>query len=207
MPKPIAQTASPTTDKAGRPKRSTSRTLWLPLLIFVGMAVLFAFALQKGDPSKLPSALVGRPAPALTLAPVDGLTDGGRAVPGFGPAELAAEGPKVVNFFASWCLPCTDEHPLLIRLKRETGVTILGVNHKDQSSNARRFLARLGNPYAAVGADQNGRAAIEWGVYGMPETFVVDGRGVIVFKHVGPIDAEALTTRLIPAVKAAAATR
>jgi cytochrome c biogenesis protein CcmG/thiol:disulfide interchange protein DsbE len=207
MQETTAQSKARDAGRKPQPKRSGTRALWVPLLVFAALVVLFSFALQKGDPSKLPSALVGRPAPSLMLPPVEGLTDQGRPVPGFGPAELAASGPKVVNFFASWCLPCTDEHPLLLRLKRETGVTILGINHKDQPSNAHRFLARLGNPYTAVGADQNGRAAIEWGVYGMPETFVVDGRGVIVFKHVGPIDAEALATRLIPAVKAAAAAK
>ena len=96
---------------------------------------------------------------------------------------------SVVNFWASWCAPCVQEHPLLVALKERTGVQLYGVNYKDQAAAARRFLGRYGNPFAAVGVDANGRAAIEWGVYGMPETFIVNGKGEIVYKHVGPISA------------------
>jgi cytochrome c biogenesis protein CcmG, thiol:disulfide interchange protein DsbE len=109
----------------------------------------------------------------------------------------------VVNFWASWCAPCVQEHPLLIELKRRTGVRLYGINYKDQTAAARRFLGRYGNPFKAVGVDSDGRAAIEWGVYGMPETFVVNGEGRIVYKHVGPISPEALETKLIPAIAAA----
>ena len=179
---------------------------WLmlaPVAFFAGIAILFAFALGRGDPSKLPSALIGRPAPAIALPAVEGLTVGGRAVPGLAAGDLTRGAPTVVNFWASWCAPCVEEHPLLVGLAKRTNVAIVGVNYKDQPEAARRFLARLGNPFVAVGADPNGRAAIEWGVYGMPETFVVDGRGVIVAKHVGPISAESLEQRIVPAIEAA----
>lgn len=184
------------------PKRRFSR-LTVPLAIFAALAALFAFALSGGDPSKLPSALLGKPVPQVAFAAVEGLTDGTTPVRGFTAADLADGKPSVVNFWASWCGPCVQEHPLLVALSVKTGVRIMGVNYKDQPAAARRFLGRYGNPYVAVGADANGRGAIEWGVYGMPETFVIDGKGTIVFKHVGPITPETLEKKIIPAVKAA----
>lgn len=196
---------SETTSSSNKERRG-GRQLGLalaPVLIFAAVAGMFAFSLQKGDPSKLPSALIGRTAPALTLEPLEGLMEAGAAVPGIGPADFQSGQPVVVNFWASWCAPCVEEHPLLVELKRRTGVRMIGVNYKDQAANARRFLARYGNPFARVGIDSGGRAAIEWGVYGMPETFVVDGRGVIVYKHVGPISAEALERLIIPAIERA----
>jgi cytochrome c biogenesis protein CcmG/thiol:disulfide interchange protein DsbE len=176
--------------------------LW-PLAIFAVLAAIFAFALRSGDPSKLPSALIGKHVPAIELAPVEGLTDAGHPVGGFAGADLAKGQVSVVNFWASWCLPCVQEHPLLVALKERTGVRVYGVNYKDQPAAARRFLGRYGNPFVAVGVDGNGRAAIEWGVYGMPETFVVNGRGEIVYKHVGPITPEALESKIMPAIRAA----
>ena len=186
------------------------RSGWLlaPVVIFVGLVLVFAFALQKGDPSKLPSALVGRPAPTLELAPLEGLVrDGGLGVPGLKSGMLATGKVSIVNFWASWCAPCVQEHPLLIRLAERGDVSLYGVNYKDLAANARRFLGRYGNPFAAVGIDANGRAAVDWGVTGMPETFIVDGRGVIVFKHVGPITPAALEERIIPAILAVAKPR
>jgi cytochrome c biogenesis protein CcmG/thiol:disulfide interchange protein DsbE len=177
----------------------------VPLAIFVVVAAMFAFALRSGDPSKLPSALIGRPVPQTAFAPLEGLVVGGRAVPGFSGADLARGKVSVVNFWASWCKPCIDEHPLLVELRSRTAVDIFGVNYKDQTTAARRFLGRYGNPFTAVGVDGNGRNAIEWGVYGMPETFVVDGRGEIAFKHVGPISNESLVEKLIPAIEKARA--
>ena len=109
----------------------------------------------------------------------------------------------MVNVFASWCIPCRDEHPLLTALKAETGVRLFGINQKDAPENAAAFLAELGNPYDAIGADTNGRVSIDWGVYGVPETFVVDADGVIVFKHIGPLSAEAVETEVIPAIERA----
>jgi cytochrome c biogenesis protein CcmG/thiol:disulfide interchange protein DsbE len=187
----------------GAPPRS--RALLWPLAIFAVLAVLFGLALRTGDPSRLPSALIGKPAPAVSLPALEGLTDGGRTVPGFATADLGKGEVTVVNFWASWCVPCVDEHPMLVALKAATGVKLYGINYKDQAATARRFLGRYGNPFTAVGVDANGRAAIEWGVTGMPETFIVNAKGEIVYKHVGPISAQALETKIIPRVRAAAA--
>jgi cytochrome c biogenesis protein CcmG, thiol:disulfide interchange protein DsbE len=186
---------------ARKPQRS--RALVWPLIVFGLLAVIFAFALWSGDPSRLPSALIGKRAPVMTLAPLEGLTDSGTPVGGFATSELADGQVSVVNFWASWCVPCVQEHPMLVALKERTGVRILGVNYKDQPAAARRFLGRYGNPYAGVGVDDNGRAAIEWGVYGMPETFILNGKGEIVFKQVGPIAADALEKSIIPAIRSA----
>ena len=109
----------------------------------------------------------------------------------------------VVNFWASWCVPCVQEVPLLMHLARQLGIKVVGINYKDPAPGGRRFLGRYGNPYAAVGTDADGRGAIEWGVYGMPETFVIDGKGRIAFKHVGEITEQALVDKLLPAIEAA----
>jgi cytochrome c biogenesis protein CcmG/thiol:disulfide interchange protein DsbE len=172
----------------------------LPLAVFAALAVLFAVALFSGDPSKLPSQLVGKPAPVFVAPALEGLTDGVRPIGGFAAADLAKGRVSVVNFWASWCVPCVQEHPQLVDLKERTGVDLYGVNYKDQAAAARRFLGRFGNPFTAVGTDGTGRTAIEWGVYGMPETFVINGRGVVVYKHVGPITPESLERQVIPAI-------
>jgi cytochrome c biogenesis protein CcmG/thiol:disulfide interchange protein DsbE len=181
----------------------------VPLLIFGALVLMLSFALQKGDPSKLPSALIGKPAPAGDLPPLAGLTrDGGVPLPGFSRADLARGHVSIVNFWASWCVPCVEEQPLLVRLSQlNSNVALYGINYKDQAVNARRFLGRYGNPFSAVGVDADGRAAIEWGVYGMPETFIVDGRGVIVYKHVGPLSPESIEKKIIPAIAAASKAR
>jgi cytochrome c biogenesis protein CcmG/thiol:disulfide interchange protein DsbE len=184
-----------------------SRALLWPLVIFGIMAVLFSLALRSGDPSRLPSALIGRPAPATVLPALEGLTDDASPVGGFSSADLAKGEVSVVNFWASWCAPCVQEHPLLVALRQRTGVKLYGVNYKDTTATARRFLGRYGNPFVAVGVDADGRAAIDWGVTGMPETFIVNGKGEVVYKHVGPISAETLETRIIPAIRAAAGGR
>jgi cytochrome c biogenesis protein CcmG/thiol:disulfide interchange protein DsbE len=184
--------------RVGRP-----RALVWPLAVFAVLAVIFAFALRTGDPSKLPSALIGKMAPVIELPALEGLTDAGRPAAGFATADLAKGEVSVVNFWASWCVPCVQEHPVLVALRERTGVSVYGINYKDQATAARRFLGRYGNPYSAVGVDGNGRAAIEWGVYGMPETFIVNGKGEIAYKHVGPITPVTLETRIIPAIRAA----
>jgi cytochrome c biogenesis protein CcmG, thiol:disulfide interchange protein DsbE len=182
--------------------------LLAPALIFAAVVLMFAFALQKGDPSKLPSALIGKPAPPLELPPLDGLVlaDGRPAI------ELTRQAltkgkVSVVNFWASWCGPCVEEHPLLVKLSGNPDIHLYGINYKDAAVNARRFLGRYGNPFSTVGVDANGRAAIDWGVYGMPETFVVDGQGVITYKHVGPLTPKSFATQLLPAIEAARARR
>lgn len=158
----------------------------LPLVAFMALATLFYFRLGAGDPSALPSVLIGKPAPANTLPPLEGLVRDGANVPGLVPAQFQ-NNVTVVNVWASWCVPCRDEAALLIRLAADKRFRIVGINYKDEPENARRFLGRFGNPYAAVGVDRAGRAAIDWGVYGVPETFVVGRDGRIVFKLVGPI--------------------
>jgi cytochrome c biogenesis protein CcmG/thiol:disulfide interchange protein DsbE len=191
--------------RTNAPSAPASRigALGWPLGIFCALALIFAYGLTTGDPSRLPSALIGKRVPTMTLPALEGLTDGTRVVPGFDSADLAKGEVSVVNFWASWCAPCVQEHPLLVALKQRAAVPIYGVNYKDQAAAARRFLGRYGNPFAAVGTDANGRAAIEWGVYGMPETFIVNGKGEIVYKHVGPISPETLEEKLIPAIQAA----
>lgn len=186
--------------------RAASRRNWLlylPLAIFLGLALLFLARLFAGDPSKLPSALIGKPAPALTMPAVDGLMQDGRAIPGLSPADLRGPRLALVNVFASWCAPCHQEHPFLMELAKDPRLTILGINYKDKPENARRFLGRLGNPYRAVGADADGRFSIEWGVYGVPETFLVDREGRIAFKHVGPLTPDIIREKLEPAIRAA----
>ena len=172
------------------PDRSAShRRRWLtiiPLIVFGGLAVLFFMRLGSGDPSKIPSALLGRPAPATTLPALEGLAVNGNPVPGLTPDTLKGK-VSVVNVWASWCVPCHDEAPLLHKLSADNRFQIVGINYKDATENARRFLGRYGNPFTAVGVDANGRASIEWGVYGVPETFIVGRSGKIAYKLIGPI--------------------
>jgi cytochrome c biogenesis protein CcmG, thiol:disulfide interchange protein DsbE len=181
------------------------RLLAWPLAIFGLLALLFVFALRSGDPSRLPSALIGRPAPGTALPALDGLSDGAAPLPGIAADDLKTGQVTVVNYWASWCAPCQQEHPQLMALKERAGpgVRLLGINYKDQAANARRFLGRSGNPFAAVGVDGDGRAGIEWGVIAVPETFVVDGRGTVVYKHTGPISPESLERAVLPAIRAA----
>ena len=158
----------------------------LPLLFFLGLAMLFWFRLGDGDPSRIPSALIGHPAPQTVLPPLAGLLADGVQVPGLDPAIMKGR-ISLVNVWASWCVPCHDEAPLLTRLSKDKRLQLVGINYKDTPDNARRFLGRYGNPFDVVGVDGNGRAAIEWGVYGVPETFIVGREGTILYKLVGPI--------------------
>jgi cytochrome c biogenesis protein CcmG/thiol:disulfide interchange protein DsbE len=157
----------------------------LPLVLFAGLAILFLLRLGS-DPSKIPSALIGKPAPSTTLPPLAGLNIAGQPVPGLDPALLQGK-VSVVNVWASWCVPCADEAPLLVKLSADKRIQLVGINYKDPADNARRFLGRHGNPFAVVGVDANGRGSIEWGVYGVPETFVVGRDGRIAEKLIGPI--------------------
>ncbi len=165
----------------------------VPPVVFAALAGLFYAGMQREDPEALPSTFVGEPAPALSVS----------ALGGFEPvteAALAAEGPKLVNFWASWCAPCRVEHPNLDALSREEGVPIYGINYKDEAGNALGFLAELGNPYAAASADPEGRTARDWGVYGVPETFVVDGKGRVVARVAGPVTERTLERTIRPAL-------
>ena len=168
----------------------------LPLIALVALVAIFATSIDR-DPGLVRSVLIDKPAPAFAMAEVPEL-----GVPGFDTESLKGE-VTVVNVFASWCIPCRDEHPLLVDLKEVTGVRLFGINQADAPENARAFLAELGNPYDAVGADRDRRVSIDWGVYGVPETFVVDARGIITFKHVGPLTPQAIETELLPAIEKA----
>ena len=174
----------------------------LPLLAFAALAVLFWFRLGDGDPSKIPSALIGHPAPQTALPPLQGMLADGAPVPGLDPAMFKGK-VSVVNVWASWCVPCHDEAPLLTELAKDKRLQLVGINYKDAPDNARRFLGRYGNPFGIVGVDGNGRASIEWGVYGVPETFVVGREGTIVYKLVGPITPDNLRTVLLPQMEKA----
>ena len=176
----------------------------LPLIAFIGLALLFFFRLGSGDPSKIPSALIGRPAPQTVLPPLEGLQVGDVQVPGLDASAFKGK-VSLVNVWASWCVPCHDEAPLLVDLAKDPRFQVVGINYKDTPDNARRFLGRYGNPFRLVGTDANGRASIEWGVYGVPETFVVGREGTIVYKLVGPITPDNLRTVLLPQMEKALA--
>ena len=169
--------------------------LLLPLAVLAALVAVFAVSMDR-DPNLVRSVLIGKPVPDFSLPAVDTLER-----PGFDTAALKGE-VTVVNVFASWCIPCRDEHPLLEALKERTGVRLFGINQKDAPENAAAFLSALGNPYDAIGGD-DGRVSIEWGVYGVPETFVVDASGTITYKHIGPITAESLEAEVLPAIERA----
>ena len=173
-----------------------------PLVLFVALVLLFLIRLFAGDPSRIPSALIGHAAPQTTLPPVAGLERDGKPIPGIEPASFKGA-VTLVNVWASWCVPCHDEAPLLVQLGQIPQLRIVGINYKDEAENARRFLGRYGDPFAAAGADANGRAAIEWGVYGVPETFIVGRDGRIAYKLVGPITPENLEATIKPEIEKA----
>jgi cytochrome c biogenesis protein CcmG/thiol:disulfide interchange protein DsbE len=176
----------------------------IPLIAFLALAALFVLRLGAGDPSRIPSALIGHPAPRTDLPPLAGLAREGKPVPGVDSADFKGQ-VTVLNVWASWCVPCRDEAPLLMTLAADQRVRVVGINYKDQPDNARRFLGRYGNPFAANGTDDNGRAAIEWGVYGVPETFVIGRDGRIAYKLIGPVTPDNLDTALKPAIEQALA--
>lgn len=165
----------------------------LPLLVFAALAAWLLFGLGR-DASTVPSALVDKPAPVFRLPPVEALDR-----PGLATDDLKGR-VSLVNVFASWCAPCKVEHPLLMRVARENRVAVLGISHKDKAADSRRFLADLGNPYAAVGWDLDGRVSLEWGVYGVPETFIVDKQGRIRHRHVGALSEDVLARVVMPLV-------
>jgi cytochrome c biogenesis protein CcmG, thiol:disulfide interchange protein DsbE len=186
-----------------RPRVGLRRLVVLaPLAVFLGLVLLFFIRLYAGDPSRIPSALIGHPAPQTNLPPITGLDREGRAVPGLDPASFKGA-VTVVNVWASWCVPCHDEAPLLMQLAQDARLRVVGINYKDEPENARRFLGRYGNPFSVAGADANGRAAIEWGVYGVPETFVVGRDARIAYKLVGPITPDVLNDTLKPEIEKA----
>ena len=171
---------------ADAPPRTSRWLMALPLIAFTVLAAIFWFRLGNGDPSRIPSALIGHSAPQTVLPALDGLVNNGAQIPGLDPSVFKGR-VSVVNVWASWCVPCHDEAPLLTELGKDDRLQIVGINYKDSPDNARRFLGRYGNPFGIVGVDGNGRASIEWGVYGVPETFIVGRQGTIVYKMVGPV--------------------
>ena len=186
-------------DTAAAPP-SVRRRLWvlLPLVAFLALAAVFYARLYAGDPSRIPSALIDKPVPDFALPPIvegegAGLTD-----------EDLSQGVHVVNVWASWCGPCRLEHPIMTRLAEDPRFAVVGINYKDVPENATRFLGALGNPYEKIGADRQGRAAIDWGVYGIPETFIVKD-GIILHKFVGPLTEESLADEFMPALERAVA--
>ncbi len=166
--------------------RTNRALLLVPVLAFAVLAGVFLAGLS-GDPSRLPSTLINKPAPAFELAAIAGLDR-----PGLTNADLTGKGVTIINIWASWCGPCREEHPILMLLSKRKDIQLVGINNKDLAENAGRFLGALGNPFSAVGADPDGRVTIDWGGYGVPETFIVDGNGVIRHKHVGPLSADDL---------------
>lgn len=185
------------------PKKTGRRLIvLLPLAIFLALAGVFLLQLLSGrDISAVPSALIGEPAPKTLLPPLEGV-----ALPGIDSDQFAGK-VTLVNVFASWCAPCRDEHPILMALSQDKRFAISGLNYKDKPENARRFLGDLGNPYGAVGTDEAGRSAIDWGVYGVPETFVIGKDGKVLFKHVGPLTVQSTQTVLLPEIEKALAAK
>lgn len=194
---------SDATQKPAATSKRTALIALLPLLIFVALAGVFAVQLLSGkDNSTIPSALIGKPAPQTDLPPVEGLLRDGVPVPGLNSADFKGK-LTLINVWGSWCVPCRQEHPLLMQIAKDERIRVVGLNYKDEPENARRFLGDLGNPFAAVGADRAGRSAIEWGVYGVPETFLVGPDGRILYKHVGPFTEASVRDDLMPAVEKA----
>ncbi|TRL36974.1 DsbE family thiol:disulfide interchange protein [Rhizobium straminoryzae] len=187
------------------PRRRAIRVLVLiPLLVFAGFAAIAGKMLYDQDVNGLdvaaiPSALIGKPAPSLSLPPLEG-----SETPALTDAAIRGK-LTLVNVFASWCVPCRQEHPLLKQLATDPRLTIVGINYKDRNDNALRFLGELGNPYRAIGVDPNGKAAIDWGVYGIPESYLVGTDGTILYKRVGPFDERSVTQDLLPAIAKALA--
>ena len=176
----------------------------LPLVVFLGFAavagkMLYDQDVNGRDISAIPSALIGKKAPSLALPPLEGSNTAALTN-----AAIAGK-LTLVNVFASWCVPCRQEHPILKELAKDGRLTIVGINYKDRNDNALRFLGELGNPYKAIGVDPNGKAAIDWGVYGIPESYLVGPDGTILYKKVGPFDERSMSQDLMPAIDKAAA--
>ena len=185
-------------------KKRRNVFILLPLIAFIALAALFLYRLGTGDPSVLPSALISHPAPVTDLPPLPGVERNGKPIPGVSNATFQGA-VTLVNVWASWCVPCRDEVPFLEQLSKDTRIQLVGINYKDAVEDARRFLNRFGNPFAANGRDASGRTSIDWGVYGVPETYLVGRDGRIAYKLVGPVTADNLVRTLEPEIAKAAA--
>ncbi len=173
-----------------------SRFLYiLPGLVFLVMAIYFTVGLTK-DPKILPSALIDKPVPEFTLPPIEGGSN-----KGFSSDDLKKGNVSVLNVFASWCIPCRAEHAFITQLAEMKIARVYGLNYKNDAKEALAWLKELGDPYAAIGADTKGRVGIDWGVYGVPETFIIDVQGKIRYKHVGPIKQKSLDEKIIPVIR------
>ena len=181
-------------DTQEHPRQRSFRLIaYVPLAVFVVLGVAFSWKLFNYD-DRLPSALIGKSIPEFELPPIDGMENG------LSSADLRGE-VSIVNVWASWCAPCRVEMPILNELAATGTVTIYGINYKDNPEEAQAFLAELGDPYTRIGADRSGRVGIDWGVYGLPETFVIDSQGRIAYKHVGPFNRQSLYEEILPVVR------
>lgn len=185
------------THEDGSSSRRRSYLVFLPLVAFLGLAALLLFRLYAGDASRLPSALIGKPVPHFALSPIPGIDK-----PGLATADLKSGKPTIVNVFASWCVPCREEAPTLMNLSA-IGQRLVGIAYKDRPENTKRFLEENGNPFQAIGADLTGSTGIDFGVYGVPETYVIKGDGTIAAKIVGPLTDENIKNELLPALERA----
>jgi len=184
--------ANPPSERVERP-RARRVLSFVPIIVFASIAIMFAWGLTQ-NPRDIPSNLIGKPVPQFNLPPVQGRTLGLASENLYGEVSL-------VNVFASWCAECRLEHPLILQLKAQGIVPIHGLNYKDQPNDAARWLNTLGDPYTRTGADISGRVGIDWGVYGVPETFVVGKDGRIAHKHIGPLSADVLEKTIIPLIE------
>lgn len=192
-------TGMPGTPAAAPPPSRFNLMAIVPVGLFGLLAAGFLYSLYHGDPHNLPSALIGKPAPRFSLPGIAGL-----AVPGLATSDLGNGKVSIVNVWASWCIPCREEQPLLGTIAAKLNVPLYGIDQKDAAGDAAQFLKTLGNPFSKIGADNNGRVSIDWGVYGVPETYVVDGAGKVAYKYIGPLTPEAVEKELRPAVERAA---
>ncbi len=198
---------TPVETEQTRPGRMRFVLAALPLIIFAALAAIFWSQLGSGrNITEIPSALIGTKAPSLAMPALEGATFNGAPMPALTDAAIMGK-LTLVNVWASWCVPCREENPIILQLAKDPRLTVVGINYKDKTENALRFLGELGNPFAAIGVDPRGKAAIDWGVYGIPESYLVDASGTIVYKRVGPFDEASLKNGLYPAIEKAAAAK
>jgi len=191
-------TTIPSDEQQEAPTKSRV-TLLLPFLLVAGLLMLLGLALRSADPQKLPSALIGKHIPQFDLPPIPKTLNDYGPVPGLASATFRKGEVSILNVWASWCAPCQAEHPQLVELNKK-GFPVYSINYKDTPEAARRFLARFGNPFRAIGADESGLTAIDFGVYGVPETFVIDGEGRVAYRFPGPLTEETIKDSIMPAI-------